>query len=59
MTDTDIISYAYIFKKLNFLNIFEREDNNEFLFNKKLVKHFFAKTKDQKKQVIVYNYENE
>ena len=55
MTDHDIISYAYLFKQLTFEAKFERRKEG-FNFNGKKVESFYAKEKEQKKQITVYHY---
>lgn len=52
----DIISYAYLFKQIDFPHKFERRTEKQFLFKGKKVTSFYAKNEDQKKQITVHNY---
>ena len=58
MTEQDIISFAYLFKQLSFSAKFERRKKG-FKFNGKNVESFYAKEKEQKKQITVYRYNDQ
>ncbi len=59
LKDSDIISYAYLFKKLMFATKFKRRDFAQFEFNGKMVKSFYGDKEEQKKQVLVHSYKDE
>lgn len=56
---SDIISYAYLLKKLEFTVKFNKNENESFLFEGKKVPSFHAKDKKQKKQVKWFSYKSQ
>lgn len=58
LTDSDIISYAYLFKKIMFDVKFKRRENL-FLFNGKKVDSFYGDILAQKEQVLVHQYDSD
>ncbi len=59
LNDSDIISYAYLFKKIEFDIKFDRQKELLFSFNGKNVPSFYASNQQQKGQVFVHHYQNE
>lgn len=54
----DIISYAYLLKKIVFPTVFERRKHKTFKFKNTAVDSFYADKEQQKKQVYVHHYLN-
>jgi len=55
---TDIISFAFLFKQINFDRKFSSRKNYNFLFNGKPVRSFYADEEHQKKQIIMCYYKD-
>ncbi|MFN0202260.1 MAG: hypothetical protein ACKVTZ_12105 [Bacteroidia bacterium] len=56
LSPSDIISYAYFLKEVEYLTLFEKK---EMLFEGKNVEGFYAKTKTQKDNIQVIKYEGD
>jgi hypothetical protein len=56
LSPTDIISYAYFLKEVEYKAVFEKK---EVSFNGQKVKGFYAKEKDQRDNVKIIKYEND
>jgi len=56
LSSTDIISYAYFLKKVEYLTQFEKGDMK---FEDKNVESFYAKNDKQRENVKIHKYENE
>ncbi len=56
LSPTDIISYAYFLKEVEYKTVFEKKDVS---FDEQKVKGFYAKDKDQRNNVKIIKYEND
>lgn len=56
LSPTDIISYAYFLKEVEYKTVFEKDD---ILFNWNKIEWFYAKNKSQKDNIEVIKYEND
>jgi len=56
LSPTDIISYAYFLKEVEYKTIFEKKDVK---FNYEDVKWFFAKSEKQRENIKIIKYEND
>lgn len=57
ISNTTIIAYAYLFKKVKYLEKFEKMP--EFTFDGKQVAGFGASNREQKKQISLHTYSND
>ena len=55
---SDIVSFAYLFKQLNFERKFTVRKSKNFLFNEKPAPSFYVDEEDQRKQIKVGYYKN-